>query len=192
MTANDKIYIAGHTGLLGSALKRRLEADGFQNLVVRPSSELDLRRQRQVEAFFDAERPDHVFLAAARVGGILANDTYRAHFAYDNLVNASDVINAAYQSGVKRLFNLGFPCIYPRLGEQPMREDAFVTGPLEQTNEPYAIAKIAALKLCRYYHEPLGTYAPFCSTIYASTKTRWPASTPMPLRTSPPERIRGA
>jgi len=156
MEHGDKIYVAGHTGLVGSALMRRLQADGYTNLITRRSAELDLRRQSDVEAFFAAERPDYVFLAAARVGGILANDTYRAQFAYDNLMIAAIVIHAAHTAGVKKLVNLGSSCIYPREAQQPMREDALLTGPLEKTNEPYAVAKIAALKLCRYYHEQYG------------------------------------
>ena len=156
MERSDTIYIAGHTGLVGSALLRRLEAEGYTNLLLRRSSELDLRRQSAVEEFFEAQLPEYVFLAAARVGGILANDTYRAQFAYDNLMIASNVIHAAYRIGVKKLVNLGSSCIYPGEARQPMTEDQLRTGPLEKTNEPYAIAKIAALKLCRYYHQQYG------------------------------------
>lgn len=157
MNKEDRIYVAGHTGLVGSALLRRLQNAGYAYIVTRRSSGLDLRRQEDVEQFFEAERPEYVFLAAARVGGILANNTYRAQFAYDNLLIGANVIHASYQFGVKKLVNLGSSCIYPRLAEQPMREDSLLTGPLEQTNEPYAIAKIAALKLCRYYNEQYGT-----------------------------------
>jgi GDP-L-fucose synthase len=157
MNSNSKIYIAGHRGLVGSALVRKLRERGYKNLVLKTSKELDLRRQADVEAFFASERPEYVFLAAARVGGILANNTYKADFIYDNLMISANVINAAYRSGVKKLLNLGSSCIYPKLAPQPMKEEYLLSGQLEPTNEPYAIAKIAAIKLCRYYNEQYGT-----------------------------------
>ncbi len=157
MNKHSKIYIAGHRGLVGSALVRKLHHDGYTNLIVRTSKELDLRRQSDVEAFFDKERPEYVFLAAAKVGGILANSTFKAEFIYDNLMIAANVINASYKTGVKKLLNLGSSCIYPKLAPQPMKEEYFLTGSLEPTNEPYAVAKIAAIKLCRYYNEQYGT-----------------------------------
>lgn len=157
MEKNEKIYVAGHRGLVGSALLRRLQQGGYRNLLMRTSMELDLRNQGQVDAFFAAERPDHVFLAAAKVGGILANNTYRAEFIYDNLMIAANVIHAAFRHGSRKLLNLGSSCIYPKLAPQPLQEDALLTGPLEPTNEPYAVAKIAAIKLCRSYNEQYGT-----------------------------------
>ena len=152
-----KIYIAGHRGLVGSAIVRKLEKEGYNNLVVRSHSELDLTRQEDVEAFFEKERPEYVFLAAARVGGILANSTYKAEFIYDNIMIAANVINTSYKYGVKKLLNLGSSCIYPKHAPQPMKEEYLLSGKLEPTNEPYAIAKIAAIKLCRYYNEQYGT-----------------------------------
>ena len=152
-----KIYVAGHKGLVGSEIIRALRARGAKTIITRTSSELDLRRQADVEAFFASERPEYVFLAAARVGGILANSTYKAEFIYDNMMIAANVINASYKFKVKKLLNLGSSCIYPKLAEQPMNEDCLLTGSLEPTNEPYAIAKIAAIKLCRYYNEQYGT-----------------------------------
>jgi GDP-L-fucose synthase len=157
MDKNAKIYVAGHRGLVGSALVRKLQHDGYRNLVVKTSAELDLRRQAKAEAFFQGERPDYVFLAAAKVGGILANSTYRAEFIYDNIMIAANVIHASYKAGVRKLLNLGSSCIYPKHAPQPMKEEYLLTGPLEPTNEPYAIAKIAAIKLCRYYNEQYGT-----------------------------------
>lgn len=157
MEKNAKIYIAGHRGLVGSAMLRKLQAEGYANLLVRTSKELDLRRQADVDAFFDQERPEYVFLAAAKVGGILANSTYKAEFIYDNIMIAANVIHASYRAGVKKLLNLGSSCIYPKHAPQPMKEEYLLTGPLEPTNEPYAIAKIAAIKLCRYYNEQFGT-----------------------------------
>lgn len=157
MNKDSKIYIAGHRGLVGSAIVRRLQANGYTNIVYRTSAELDLRRQADVERVFKMERPEYIFLAAAKVGGILANSTYKAEFIYDNLMIASNVIQAAYQSGTKKLLNLGSSCIYPRSAPQPMKEEHLLTGSLEPTNEPYAIAKIAAIKLCRYYNEQYGT-----------------------------------
>jgi GDP-L-fucose synthase len=157
MNKDSKIYVAGHRGLVGSALVRQLKRQGHQNLVVRTSSELDLRRQTEVDAFFAAERPEYVFLAAAKVGGILANNTYKADFIYDNIMIAANVINASYTTGVKKLLNMGSSCIYPKFAPQPMKEEDLLTGLLEPTNEPYAVAKIAAIKLCRYYNEQYGT-----------------------------------
>ncbi len=157
MNPNSKIYVAGHRGLVGSALVRQLKHQGYHNLVVRTSAELDLRQQADVDRFFIHERPDYVFLAAARVGGILANNTYKAQFIYDNMMIAANVVNAAYRAGVQKLLNLGSSCIYPKFAPQPMKEDHLLTGLLEPTNEPYAIAKIAAIKLCRYFNEQYGT-----------------------------------
>lgn len=143
--------------MVGSAILRGLRAGGCENIVTRTRDELDLTRQEDVERFFMEERPGYVFLAAAKVGGILANNTYKAEFIHDNMAIALNVIDAAYKSGVKKLLNLGSSCIYPKLAPQPMREEHLLTGPLEPTNEPYAIAKIAAIKLCRYYNEQYGT-----------------------------------
>ena len=157
MNLNSKIYVAGHRGLVGSSLVKKLQENGHRNLVVKTSKELDLRRQADVESFFAQERPEYVFLAAAKVGGILANNTYKAQFIYDNLMIAANVINAAYKTGVKKLLNLGSSCIYPKFAPQPMKEEYLLSGLLEPTNEPYAIAKIAAIKLCRYYNEQFGT-----------------------------------
>lgn len=157
MDKNSKIYVAGHTGLVGSALLRKIGESGCKNIVVRTSRELDLRRQVEVESFFEKERPEYVFLAAAKVGGILANSTYTAEFIYDNIMIAANVINSAYKYKVKKLLNLGSSCIYPRNAPQPMKEEHLLTGSLEPTNEPYAIAKISAIKLCRYYNEQYGT-----------------------------------
>ena len=157
MNLNSKIYVAGHRGLVGSSLVKKLQENGHRNLVVKTSKELDLRRQADVESFFAQERPEYVFLAAAKVGGILANNTYKAQFIYDNLMIAANVINAAHKTGVKKLLNLGSSCIYPKFAPQPMKEEYLLSGLLEPTNEPYAIAKIAAIKLCRYYNEQFGT-----------------------------------
>lgn len=157
MLPSDKIYIAGHTGMVGSAIKRNLEAKGYKNLVCRTHAELDLTRQQDVEDFFKKERPEYVFLCAARVGGILANNTYKAQFIYENIMMAANVIHASHAYGVKKLLNLGSSCIYPRTAPQPLREEYLLTSELEPTNEPYAIAKIAAIKLCRYYNEQYGT-----------------------------------
>lgn len=156
MERTSKIYIAGHKGLVGSAIKRRLEGDGYTNLIYKTSKELDLRRQTDVEEFFKKERPEYVFLSAARVGGILANSIYKAKFIYDNIMIAVNVIHSAYEYRVKKLLNLGSSCIYPKLSPQPMKEEYLLTGALESTNEPYAIAKISAIKLCRYYNEQYG------------------------------------
>jgi len=157
MNSSEKIFVAGHRGMVGSAIVRALRAAGYENIVTRTRDELDLTRQEDVERFFMEERPGAVFLAAAKVGGILANSTYRAEFIHDNMAIALNVIDAAYKSGVGKLLNLGSSCIYPKLAPQPMREEHLLTGPLEPTNEPYAIAKIAAIKLCRYYNEQYGT-----------------------------------
>ena len=156
MKTTDKIYIAGHRGMVGSAIMRRLQADGFTNFVVRTSSELDLKNQAAVHALFEAEKPQYVFLAAAKVGGIYANNTYRADFLYDNLMIQSNVIQAAYTFGVTKLMFLGSSCIYPKLAPQPLREDYLLTGELEPTNEPYAIAKIAGIKLCDAFRSQHG------------------------------------
>lgn len=142
--------------MVGSALVRKLQAEGFKNLIVRSSSELDLRVQAEVEEFFRKEKPDYVFLAAAKVGGILANNTYRAEFLYDNLMMEANVIHAAYQHGVNKLMFLGSSCIYPKLAPQPLKEEYLLTGELEPTNEPYAIAKIAGIKLCDAYRSQYG------------------------------------
>lgn len=157
MEKTAKIYIAGHRGLVGSALMRGLQSKGYTNCVVRTSAELDLKRQADVEVFFAQERPDYVFLAAAKVGGIHANNTYKAEFIYDNIMIACNVIHASHRYGVKKLLNLGSSCIYPKFAPQPMSEEHLLTGVLEPTNEPYAIAKISAIKLCRYYNEQYGT-----------------------------------
>ena len=157
MRSDSKIYVAGHNGLVGSAIFRSLRAGGYTNIITRKSRELDLTRQTEVEAFFEKEQPEYVFLAAAKVGGILANSTYKAEFIYQNLMIASNVIHAAYRYRTKKLLNLGSSCIYPKLAPQPMKEEYLLTGTLEPTNEPYAIAKIAAIKLCRYYNEQYGT-----------------------------------
>jgi len=157
MKKSSKIYIAGHTGLVGSALIRKLEANGYSNLIVRSHSDLDLTRQDDVEAFFKAEKPEYVFLAAAKVGGIMANYTYPAEFIYTNLAIQNNVIHAAWKTGVKRLLFLGSSCIYPKECPQPMKEEHLLTGPLEPTNEPYAIAKIAGIKLCQSYNRQYGT-----------------------------------
>lgn len=157
MEKNSKIFVAGHNGLVGSAILRRLDQEGYKNIITRSSKNLDLTNQMETNKFFMQERPDYVFLAAAKVGGIMANKTYPAEFIYINLMIATNVINAAYHSGVKKLLNLGSSCIYPRMAPQPMKEDALLTSELETTNEAYALAKIAAIKLCRYYNEQYGT-----------------------------------
>lgn len=157
ITENSRIYVAGHRGLVGSALIRMLRSGGYTNIITRTSKELDLKRQADVEAFFEEEKPEYIFLAAAKVGGIIANSTYTAEFIYNNIMIAANVINSAYKTGVKKLLNLGSSCIYPRLAPQPMKEEYLLTGSLEPTNEPYAMAKISAIKLCRYYNEQYGT-----------------------------------
>lgn len=153
----SKIYVAGHTGLVGSALVRKLRERGYHNLLLRTQEELDLCNQSSTENFFQKEEPEYVFLAAAKVGGILANNTFKADFIIDNILIATNVIRSAYQSGVKKLLNLGSSCIYPKLAPQPLKEEYLLTGPLEATNEPYAIAKISAIKMCRYFNEQYGT-----------------------------------
>lgn len=157
MNKTDKIYIAGHRGMVGSAILRKLKTEGYENFIFRTSSELDLRNQAAVQDFFKAEQPDYVFLAAAKVGGILANNTYRGEFIYDNLMMECNVVHAAHQFGVKKLMFLGSSCIYPKMAAQPMTEDALLTGLLEPTNEPYAIAKIAGIKLCDAYRSQYGS-----------------------------------
>lgn len=157
MQLNHKIYVAGHRGLVGSALVRNLQAKGYNNLLLRTHAELDLTDQHTVEAFFAAEKPDHVFLAAAKVGGIHANNTYPAEFIRDNLAIQSNVIHAAYLSGVKRLLFLGSSCIYPKLAPQPLKEESLLSGPLEETNRPYALAKIAGIEMCWSYNRQYGT-----------------------------------
>ena len=157
MNKNSRIYVAGHRGLVGSAIYRRLESEGYNNLVVRTSKELDLRRQADVEAFFEKERPEYVFLSAAKVGGIMANNTYPADFIYDNIMIQANVIHAAYKCRVKKLLFLGSSCIYPKFAPQPMKEEHLLTGVLEPTNEPYAIAKIAGVKMCHAYNRQHGT-----------------------------------
>ncbi len=156
MNKSDKIYVAGHNGMVGSAIVRRLKAEGFANIILRSSKELNLKIQKDVEIFFENERPEYVFLAAAKVGGIQANNIYRADFLYDNLMIAANVIHAAYVYKSKKLLFLGSSCIYPKHAQQPMTEDAMLTGPLEPTNEPYAIAKIAGIKLCEAYRDQYG------------------------------------
>lgn len=156
MDKSSKIYIAGHRGMVGSAIQRKLEKEGFHNIISRSSSELDLRNQQQVGDFFNEEKPDYVFLAAAKVGGIVANNTYRADFLYENLQIQNNVIHSSYLNGVKKLMFLGSSCIYPKLAPQPLNEDYLLTGPLEQTNEPYAVAKIAGIKMCDAYRAQYG------------------------------------
>src|SRR5450432_2258618 len=156
MEKNQKIYIAGHNGMVGSAIRRNLEAKGYNNLLLRSSLELDLRNQQAVNSFFEKQRPEFVFLAAAKVGGIIANNTYRADFLYDNLLIESNIIHAAWKNGVKKLLFLGSSCIYPKLAPQPLKEEYLLTGLLEETNEPYAIAKIAGIKLCDAFRAQYG------------------------------------
>jgi GDP-L-fucose synthase len=156
MPKEARIFVAGHRGLVGSAIVRRLEAEGYANLIVRTRGQLDLTRQADTERFFDLERPEYVFLAAARVGGIGANSAYPADFIYENLAISLNVIHSAHASGVKKLLNLGSSCIYPRMAPQPLREESFLTGPLEPTNEAYAVAKIAAIRLCKHFRQQYG------------------------------------
>lgn len=156
MNKNSRIYIAGHRGMVGSAIERKLRNEGFDNIITRTSSELDLKNQAAVEAFFEEEKPEYVFLAAAKVGGIHANNVYRAQFIYENLMIEANVIHSAYQNQVKKLLFLGSSCIYPKFAEQPLNEDSLLTGFLEPTNEPYAIAKIAGIKLCEAYRSQYG------------------------------------
>lgn len=157
MEKDSKIYLAGHRGLVGSALKRKLESKGYTNLIFRTHKELDLTNQQAVNEFFEQEKPEYVFLAAAKVGGILANSTYPAQFIYENLMIESNIIHAVYKYGVKKLLFLGSSCIYPKLAPQPLKEEYLLTGPLEETNEAYAIAKIAGIRLCKHYNQQYGT-----------------------------------
>lgn len=156
MEKSAKIYIAGHRGMVGSAILRKLESEGFDNIITRTSSELDLRNQADVRAFFETERPEYIFLAAAKVGGIMANNIYRAEFLNDNLLIQNNVIDSAYRTDAKKLMFLGSSCIYPKLAPQPLQEDSLLTGLLEPTNEPYAIAKIAGIKMCEAYRSQYG------------------------------------
>ncbi|WP_316786316.1 GDP-L-fucose synthase [Pedobacter frigiditerrae] len=156
MEKNSKIYIAGHKGMVGSAIYRKLQKEGFSNIITRNSSELDLRNQQSVADFFSNEKPDYVFLAAAKVGGIVANNTYRADFLYENLAIQNNVIHQSYVNQVTKLMFLGSSCIYPKLAPQPLKEEYLLTGLLEETNEPYAIAKIAGIKMCDAYRAQYG------------------------------------
>src|SRR3954467_8669854 len=156
MQTTDKVYIAGHRGMVGSAIKRKLERDGFTNIITRTSQELDLTNQEAVNTFFAQERPNYVFLAAAKVGGIVANNTYRADFIYQNLMIEANIIHAAYVHQVTKLLFLGSSCIYPKLAPQPLKEEYLLTGLLEPTNQPYAIAKIAGIKMCEAYRDQYG------------------------------------
>lgn len=156
MEKNSKIYIAGHRGMVGSAIHRKLKKEGYTNIITRSSTELDLRIQGDVEGFFELEKPEYVFLAAAKVGGIVANNTYRADFLYENLQIQNNIIHSSYLNGVKKLMFLGSSCIYPKLAPQPLKEEYLLTGLLEPTNEPYAIAKIAGIKMCDAYRSQYG------------------------------------
>ncbi len=156
MKTTDKIYVAGHRGMVGSAIERKLKSEGFNNIITKTSSELDLRVQQNVNDFFIIEKPAYVFLAAAKVGGIVANNTYRGEFLYDNLLIETNIIHAAYKNNVQKLLFLGSSCIYPKLAPQPLKEEYLLSGLLETTNEPYAISKIAGLKMCEYYREQYG------------------------------------
>ena len=158
MEKKDKIYVAGHRGMVGSAIVRRLEKEGYTNLVTRSSAELDLRNQEAVNRFFAEEKPEYVFLAAAKVGGIVANNTYRAEFIYENLMIESNIIHSAYVQQVKKLLFLGSSCIYPKLAAQPLKEESILSGYLEETNQPYAIAKIAGIELCDAYRAQYGCH----------------------------------
>ncbi|MFA6276001.1 MAG: GDP-L-fucose synthase [Pedobacter sp.] len=156
MERNSKIYVAGHRGMVGSAIYRKLQKEGFTNLITKTSDELDLRNQQEVTDFFSTEKPEYVFLAAAKVGGIIANNTYRADFLYENLAIQNNVIHESYRNDVKKLMFLGSSCIYPKLAPQPLKEEYLLTGLLEETNEPYAIAKIAGIKMCDAYRAQYG------------------------------------
>ncbi|WPV00235.1 GDP-L-fucose synthase [Mucilaginibacter sp. cycad4] len=156
MDKNAKIYIAGHRGMVGSAIYRKLQSEGFTNIITRTSAQLDLRNQQMVTDFFAEEKPDYVFLAAAKVGGIIANNTYRADFLYENLAIQNNIIHNSYLNGVKKLMFLGSSCIYPKMAPQPLKEEYLLTGLLEPTNEPYAIAKIAGIKMCDAYRDQYG------------------------------------
>ncbi|MBX7051712.1 MAG: GDP-L-fucose synthase [Flavobacteriales bacterium] len=157
MEKNSRIFVAGHRGMVGSAIVRRLVAEGYEHLILRTSGQLDLRNQAAVDDFFKHEKPEYVFLSAAKVGGIHANNVYRGEFLYDNLMIESNVIHAAHQYGVKKLLFLGSSCIYPKMAPQPLKEESLLTGLLEPTNEPYAIAKIAGIKLCEAYRDQYGS-----------------------------------
>ena len=157
LNKSSKIFVAGHRGMVGSAIVRELESQGFMNIVTRTHRELDLTMQTDVEAFFRKEKPEYVFLSAAKVGGIMANNTYQADFIYQNIMIAANVIHSAFKNDVKKLLNLGSSCIYPKFAKQPMTEDSLLTGTLEPTNEAYAVAKISAIKLCRYFNEQYST-----------------------------------
>lgn len=156
MNKNEKVYVAGHRGMVGSAIVRQLQAAGFTNIITRTSAELDLRNQQAVADFFAAQQPDYVFLAAAKVGGIVANNTYRAEFIYDNLMMESNIIHQSYVNAVKKLLFLGSSCIYPKMAPQPLKEEYLLSGYLEETNQPYAIAKIAGIELCDSYRAQYG------------------------------------
>ncbi|GAB4129356.1 MAG: GDP-L-fucose synthase [Raineya sp.] len=156
MKKNSKIYVAGHRGMAGSAILRRLQKEGYSNIVFRTSQELDLRNQQAVSRFFEQEKPEYVFMAAAKVGGIMANNTYRADFIYENLAIQNNIIHEAYKNNVQKLLFLGSSCIYPKFAPQPIKEAYLLTGTLEHTNEPYAIAKIAGIKMCQAYHDQYG------------------------------------
>lgn len=156
MEKSSKIYIAGHRGMVGSAIVRRLEENGYTNIICRTSTELDLRNQAAVEKFFEEEKPEYVFLAAAKVGGIHANNTYPAEFIYDNLMIETNIINSSYKNKVKKLLFLGSSCIYPKFAQQPIKEEYLLTGSLEETNEAYAIAKITGIELCKFYRRQYG------------------------------------
>ncbi len=156
MEKNAKIYVAGHRGMVGSAILRKLQSEGYENLILRTSAELDLRNQQATETFFKEHKPDYVFLAAAKVGGIIANNTYRGEFLYENLMIQNNVIDSAYKNSVTKLLFLGSSCIYPKFAQQPIKEEYLLTGTLEATNEPYAIAKIAGLKMCEAYRSQYG------------------------------------
>jgi GDP-L-fucose synthase len=157
MNKNSVIYVAGHRGMVGSSLLRMLSSSGYKNIITRDHAELDLIRQSDVEEFFRMKKPEYVFLASAKVGGILANNIYKADFIYENIMIAANVVNVSFKYGVKKLLNLGSSCIYPKYAKQPLKEHSLLTGILEPTNEPYAIAKISALKMCRYYNDQYGT-----------------------------------
>jgi GDP-L-fucose synthase len=173
MDRRSRIYVAGHQGMVGSAVVRRLLKAGFQNLILRTSKELDLTRQAEVEKFFLNETPEYVFLAAARVGGIMANKTYRAEFIYSNLQIQNNVIHNAYQTGVKKLLFFSSSCVYPRMCPQPMKEEYLWSGALEPTNEPYAVAKLAGMSMCRAYNNQYGTHFIFAipTNLYGLTIT---------------------
>jgi len=157
MEKNARVYVAGHRGMVGSAIVRKLQKEGFSNIVVRTSAELDLRNQQQVQEFFQQEKPEYVFLSAAKVGGIQANNIYRAEFLFDNLMIEANIIHASHKNDVRKLLFLGSSCIYPKMAPQPLNEESLLTGTLESTNEPYAIAKIAGIKLCEAYRDQYGS-----------------------------------